>query len=263
MQIANLAKKLEAVGLTDKQARVYVAALFLGSSPVQRIAEQAEVNRATTYVILDELAAMGLVSTSTQGKKTVYVAEPPEAIERYLTSIENEVVARKAELKKSLAGLKDISRSEASDDAPLVRFYKGPEAAQAVSDYLRRKADRDERILCVSDYDEISKIMPNIIQTNAQNRKKKNLSSRLLYSGSIDIPAFDTVKMREAKKLPRKAKGDLNLYKNRATILTYAGDQTTGLVIESKEVVAVLRQLFMLAWNNYDPAASNGEAKDK
>ena len=51
MQIANLAKKLEAVGLTEKQAKVYVAALFLGPAAVQRIAEQAEVNRATTYVI--------------------------------------------------------------------------------------------------------------------------------------------------------------------------------------------------------------------
>src|SRR5262245_19671921 len=125
MQIANLARKLEAVGLSEKQAKVYVAALFLGPAPVQRIAEQSEVNRATTYVILDELAAMGLVSTSVEGKKTVFVAEPPEAIERYLTSIEKEVVERKENLKKSLSDLKDVSRVEV-DDAPVVRFFKGP-----------------------------------------------------------------------------------------------------------------------------------------
>ena len=143
MQLINLAKKLESVGLTEKQAKVYVAALFLGPSAVQRIGEQAEVNRATTYVILAELAEMGLVSETNEGKKTLFVAEPPEAIERYLNGFEKEISIRKEELKKSLKGLKDISRAEASE-APVVRFFKGPEATSAVSDYLRRKAKKDE-----------------------------------------------------------------------------------------------------------------------
>ncbi len=250
MQIANLAKKLESVGLTEKQAKVYVAALFLGPAPVQRIAEQAEVNRATTYVILDELAAMGLVSTSVEGKKTVFVAESPEAIERYLNSIEKEVSERKEALKKSLKDLKDVSRVEA-DDAPVVRFYKGPEAAQAVSDYMRRKATRSEKILGLSDIDEIRKMYPDVLQKNPSARKRKNLSSRALYSGSVDLPREDPQTQREAKRLPAKAKGDLQLYKDRATILTF-GEHPTGIVIESREIVAILRQLYNLAWKNYE-----------
>jgi hypothetical protein len=74
MQITELAAKLRS-SLTDKQAKsTYLSFWVLR---VHKDAQQAEVNRATTYVILDELAEMGLVSQST-GQKTVFEAEPLE-----------------------------------------------------------------------------------------------------------------------------------------------------------------------------------------
>src|SRR5665647_1274883 len=84
MQIIEMAAKLQSIGLTDKESRVYVAALFLGPSSVQKIAEQAGINRPTAYDILDQLGDYGLMSQSIENKKSVYVAEGPDAIERWL-----------------------------------------------------------------------------------------------------------------------------------------------------------------------------------
>lgn len=246
MQISDIAKKLEAVGLTQKQAKVYVAALFLGPSAVQRISEQANVNRATTYVILSELAEMGLVSESSEGKKTLYVAEPPEAIDRYLTGFEKEIAERKAQLKNTIQELKGISRVEVSE-APVVRFFKGPEATSAVSDYLKRKAKKDEIVYAISDIDEVIKLYPNILKQSPARRQKKNISSKIFYSGTVSLNT-DKKLQREAIRLNTKAKADLNLYNDRMTILSYNGDDSTGVIIEGKEIVAVLRQLFELAW---------------
>jgi sugar-specific transcriptional regulator TrmB len=250
MQIANIAKKLESVGLTEKQAKVYVAALFLGPAAVQRIAEQAEVNRATTYVILAELADMGLVSETTEGKKTVFVAEPPEAIDRYLGAIEKEIEGRKSHLKEAMKELKGVSRIEV-EDAPVVRFFKGPEAAKAVSAYLKRKAKRNETVYSVSDVDEVMKIFPEILTKTPLQRKKKNIASKIFYSGSIEVKN-DPVSNRTTKKLTEKARGDVNIYGDRMTILSYRGDDSIGVIIESKEIVAVMRQLFELAWQKQD-----------
>jgi sugar-specific transcriptional regulator TrmB len=250
MQLIDLAKKLEAVGLTEKQAKVYVAALFLGPSAVQRIGEQAEVNRATTYVILAELAEIGLVSETIEGKKTLFVAEPPEAIERYLNSFEQEITARKAELKKSLKGLKDISRSEVTE-APVVRFFKGPEATAAVSDYLKRKANKNDEVYSISDVDEVLKIYPNILKSSPSTRLKKSISSKIFYSGSVDLPSNKGL-LRITKRMPNKAKADLNMYKDKMTVLSYKGDNSTGIIIESEEIVSVIRQLFELAWKNHN-----------
>ncbi|HUC87270.1 MAG TPA: helix-turn-helix domain-containing protein, partial [Candidatus Saccharimonadales bacterium] len=110
MQIIDLAARLEPLGLTDKEARVYVAALFLGPSSVQRIATQAEVNRATAYVILDQLAEYGLVSQSQEKSKTVYVAEPPEALGTLFTRQQHEIELRKQELKRLLPDLQASGR---------------------------------------------------------------------------------------------------------------------------------------------------------
>ena len=247
MQIANLAKKLETVGLTEKQAKVYVASLFLGPAAVQRIGEQAEVNRATTYVILGELADMGLVSESTEGKKTVFVAEPPEAIDRYLSSIEKEVIARKTELKSVLTELKEVNRTEAGD-APVVRFFKGPEAAKAVSSYLRRKSKRSSEVYSMTNVDEVLKLFPDILESNPTDRKKKSISSKVIYSGAIELKN-DAVSQRKVRRSATPILGDINIYEDRMSILSYRGKDSVGVIIEGKEIVAVLRQLFELAWS--------------
>ncbi|MBI3251348.1 MAG: TrmB family transcriptional regulator, partial [Candidatus Andersenbacteria bacterium] len=59
---------LKHLGLKDKEAAVYLAALQLGPSPVQNIARRANVVRATTYVILEDLQKKGLVTHYKEGK---------------------------------------------------------------------------------------------------------------------------------------------------------------------------------------------------
>jgi len=248
MQIANVAKKLEAVGLTEKQAKVYVAALFLGPAAVQRIAEQAEVNRATTYVILAELADMGLVSESTEGKKTVYVAEPPEAIDRYLNAMEKAIDDRKAQLKGVMTELKEASRIEV-EDAPVVRFFKGPEAAEATIQYLRRKSKKHAVVYSVTDMNEVLRLFPDILEKGPARRMKKAIESRVIYSGDVEVKD-DPSSGRKTKKMQTPAIADINIYEDRMAIVTYDSQDTTGVIIESKAVVSAFRQLFELAWES-------------
>ncbi|OHE33815.1 MAG: hypothetical protein A3J94_16070 [Syntrophus sp. RIFOXYC2_FULL_54_9] len=62
-----LKKQLEHLGLSDKESKVYLAALELGPTPVQDISHKAHVNRATTYVMIESLSARGLMSTFQKG----------------------------------------------------------------------------------------------------------------------------------------------------------------------------------------------------
>jgi hypothetical protein len=56
--------------------------------------------------------------------------------------------------------------------------------------------------------------------------------------------------LRTTKKMPGSVKADITLYDTGATLLTYQGKDSIGIVIESKEIVGALRQLFELAWKN-------------
>ena len=46
---------LKSIGLDDKEARVYMALLELGTATVHPIANKAEIKRPTTYLILEQL----------------------------------------------------------------------------------------------------------------------------------------------------------------------------------------------------------------
>lgn len=248
MQIPELAKKLQSLGLTDKEARVYVAALFLGPSPVQKIGEQAGVNRATTYVILDQLADFGLVSQSNEGKKTVFIAEEPEALDKLFDIQLRQIEARKQELKKVLPELKKSQRVE-DVNAPSVRFYRGIEGIKAINAYAYKK-ERDEHLIyAMSNYDEVLKIFPDILKFNPQKRLKKKISSKVIYSFESGEIKTDPKLLRETKKVSSPIKADINLHEKTASFLTYNGDKSVGIILENKEIVEALRQLFEMAWD--------------
>ena len=156
MRITELAEKLEHFGLREKEAKVYLASLFLGPSSVQKIAQEAGINRATTYVVLDSLAENGLISQSHEGKKTVFVAEEPQAIEKLLERQQRQIADNHRALRELLPRLDEISRV-AKPGAPVVRFYKGVEGIFNSFDHALRHSPAKSTILGISNYDAAQK----------------------------------------------------------------------------------------------------------
>jgi sugar-specific transcriptional regulator TrmB len=83
---ANHHKKLQQLGFSEKQVKVYMASLGLGPSPVQKIAEKAGVKRATTYVMISSLLEHGLMVCLENGKKVCYAARSPQQLVAMLES---------------------------------------------------------------------------------------------------------------------------------------------------------------------------------
>lgn len=75
-----LLNKLKSLGYTDKQARVYLTLLSLGSGSVQSIALESGLKRPTVYVILDELIEKGTVSKAIGKRKKSFIPIQPEVL---------------------------------------------------------------------------------------------------------------------------------------------------------------------------------------
>jgi sugar-specific transcriptional regulator TrmB len=60
----NYQDKLLQLGLSEKEAAVYLALLSLGKGTVTSITRKAGINRTTGYDILNALATKGIVSIS-------------------------------------------------------------------------------------------------------------------------------------------------------------------------------------------------------
>jgi len=246
MQITELAAKVQSLGLNEKEARVYVAAHFLGPSPVQKIAQQADVNRATAYVILEQLGELGLVAQSTEGKKTVFVAEGPETLKRLFDRQIAEVESRRNELDTILPELQGIQRSE-TKRAPAVRFYHGREGIMSMISEIHRKTKPGYEGYGLVNFDEVEKALPGHSKTNPTRRAKKQISSKIIYSSTKEIPD-DPKLMRQTFRIDEPIKADISLREGIAAFSTYAGKDSIGVIIESKDIVDALRQLFELAW---------------
>ena len=71
---------LQRLGLSDKEAKVYLALLSMGSGSAYTIAVKSGLKRPTTYLILDELRKKGLVGKIPRAKKQLFMANPPDEL---------------------------------------------------------------------------------------------------------------------------------------------------------------------------------------
>ena len=78
-------EKLQKFGLSEKEAKIYLALLELGTATVSDIAEKAEINRSNTYVLLNSIAERDLVSISERNGYYTLKQLSPSACSRLLS----------------------------------------------------------------------------------------------------------------------------------------------------------------------------------
>jgi sugar-specific transcriptional regulator TrmB len=120
--------------MNEKQAAVYLSLLMLGNSSVTKIAEEAGLKRAITYVVLQELQAMGYATlVPSEQKKRIYSAIDPNTLASQLDQTA-------ASFKEMLPYLRAMQRRAGK---PYVTYYNGVEGArQAFAQILRPKDAR-------------------------------------------------------------------------------------------------------------------------
>lgn len=119
----NLEKTLKEFGLKEKQAKVYLACLQVGSGSVLRIAERAELPRSSTELVLKILQQKGLASSYFRKSIKHFSAEDPHTIVALLKE-------RTEMMEEALPKFMAMYRS--SEKHPSVRFYEGTRAMKLV-----------------------------------------------------------------------------------------------------------------------------------
>ena len=94
----HLEQSLSEIGLSNKEAGVYIALLSLGHGTVSEISRRANINRTTGYDILDSLLSKGLVSISGKEPKQEYTAESTDNISKFISE---EITLKNDALEKS------------------------------------------------------------------------------------------------------------------------------------------------------------------
>ncbi len=233
---------LEEIGLSKTKALVYSAALQVGTGTVQEIALRAGLPRTTAHEVIAQLAALGLVSYTSKGKRRRYSAEPPDRLLR----LQKE---REEKIKQALPTLFSIFNTEGTQ--PRVRLYDGVEGIKTVFEDTLTASDKILRgILSMEDlYVTPGKeFMDNYVQRrvdakiwlNVVRSKGKEVDGNWLSSGK---------ELRELRYAPESMifPATMYFYDNKI-IFVGTKKENFGMIIESPELYTTQKNLFELLW---------------
>ena len=118
-------KYLEDLGLSEKEAKVYLSLLQVDNDSVLDLAEKTKINRTTIYPVLESLSKKGLISEVKVDKKVRFQAEPPERLETYVERQKIVLEEHAKRLKDVIPQLKSVQRE--TGERPVVKIYEGKE----------------------------------------------------------------------------------------------------------------------------------------
>lgn len=251
MTMKPIESQLGRLGFSDKEAKVYIASLELGPTPIQKIAEKSGVKRATTYVMVESLIDRGLMSTFEKGKKTFFTAESPDRLNRILESEKNEVENRRSILEKILPGL--LSLGANAEHKPRVQFYEGAEGLKSIHDDVLATTDRTlENIVSLDDAATIE-VGDEHVADLREKLENKGVKVRVLYTSKQNKKLEYPAKLQwQVRRMPYDLfplHGELTLYGDKVAAFSYRG-KIFGTIIKSKEIAQTVRVLFELAWTS-------------
>lgn len=229
------------IGLTEKEADVYLAALELGPSPASDVALRSKLNRVTTYDILKKLIHKGFVSTHVDRKIQIFVATDPDAV--------RSDVLHRYEMFKS--ALPDLRRLHGKTAHPRVRYYEGIEGIKRVyADTLTAKTE----LLNYADSKSIRQFWPTYDEDYVKERVKRKIYLRGIAPHDEygeRVVADNRKNYREIRLVPATKfsfTNEINIYDDKVAIISFGKDELLGMIIESTEIADTQRAIFMMAW---------------
>lgn len=237
-------KALIQSGLTEKQAKIYLACLEIGKTKVPEIAKKSGIKRTTAYGILDELISLGLVSSSNKGKIKFFQAQEPNAIISILES-------RKKIMEAALPDLNHLFAS--CQLRPRVQFFEGREGIKRIyEDTLKCRRKKIQQIVKVKNFIDFTGQ-----QFSAEYIKKRADSGIVAYAlhpKSDDV--HDEIYGRESEKWKRHVRylppnmfytSMIMIYDFKVAMISTKAENF-GFIIESKEFSNTLRAYFDFLW---------------
>ncbi|MFA5020940.1 MAG: helix-turn-helix domain-containing protein [Patescibacteria group bacterium] len=233
------------IGLTDKEAKVYLAALSLGPGKVKEIAQSAGVKRTTAYSILEALKAKGLIRVELAGWKTFYTAEGPDKLESLVEQMRHQVKDNLPEF----SALYNLHSSGA-----FISYYEGLEAVKNVYEKLLRDIRPHEDYLVIGDADQWLNQDPGFFLNFAKKRAKLDINIRILMQDTPiarEHQKLEKIFNEQVKIMPPEYKLTTNMVIiPHRVVINQLTPPLLAMVIENDNIVQMNRELFEMIWKS-------------
>jgi len=239
-----LIRGLEAFGLDEKEVKVYLAGLEIGTASVLELARRTELPRTTLYPTLERLEHKGVFKVGKQKNTTVYIAELPEVLQRQMEE-------RSVLFEKTLPALETIHGSV--HNGPGVTFYEGSDGFKRVWKAIIGSGVKEYRLITsgtgLLDYVKEPYLVKRVI---AERMEKKILSKQLIPDtrDARKIVEKDKEELRESRFLPNGTSlpSTVIIFADQVAFIT-TRKENTMILLASGDVALTYKTLFDLIWD--------------
>ena len=246
---------LEEMGLTQGEVKVYLSLFKLGNTSSGEIVKEAKVHTSKVYPILDRLIDKGLVSYIKEGKKTIYCANSPQMLIKFLEEKELKIEKQKKDAKEMIKELELMKTWEkVKTQASIFKSLKGFE--NCFENFKKNIKKNDEvLVFCTLNLEKNleRKFKDSLNQLSNKikiclNEKSKKLNEELLKLKNIKIK-----KIQESLFIPAL------IYIHENKIILSVEEGKTTFYIENKEVVESFKIYFKTFWESKTRIYSGNE----
>ena len=235
---------LQELGLTDQEARSYLALLELGSASVAEIAGRAGIKRTSVYNFIDHLVSMGVIKESLRGTRRTYQAIAPTTLldlqERRLTLV-----------KERMGDLQALTNL--SPQKPRMQYFEGTQQLQQIE---RETLNCDKELLAIWNRKRVIEQLGGVrfMEKLDKERRAKGIKIRLIAVRDEDAQFIGggsgAKDMRKTRWAPAGLEFPMaiSIFDNGKVGLITSQDEGFGILIDSKEYEQTMRNLFESFW---------------
>lgn len=236
-------KILEKLGLTENQAKVYLALLRLGSVTAGIIIKETGLHRAYVYEILEKLMDKGLVSHVIQAQRKYFEASSPRKFLEIISEEKQNIQEKEQEIKKILPQLIETRKLETEQEATV---YKGKKGLQSIfNDILNEKKD----IFVIGATGHFREILKYYYPGWIKRLIQLKIKTSIIYSESRRGKVRKD-KFTEAKFIPEEysSPSTIYIYGEKVAIISWSEQGLIGVVLKSKGMSDSYKKYFELLW---------------
>lgn len=243
-----LALDLKELGMSDEEAKVYLAIVELGGGYVSTIAKKANVHRVACYHTLGKLLERGIITSLNKNNIKFFTIEDVKIV----VDKQRELLKKAERLMPELSALVNKSAYR-----PKTQYYEGINSIKHIfEDTLTTKKE----LLGYTNLASLPKVLPeDFLKDYAKRKTDLGIKTRMLSPISKDglkylkryYPAdFDPNLVEILFVNPRQFpfEYEINIYGDKVAIISLNPDEMIGLIIESHIYANTERTIFNLAW---------------
>lgn len=247
-----LEEQLRTLGLTQTEAKLYLAGLSKKATSAQELARATKAKRPTVYHALETLIEKGLVSKTGTEARRLFQMTSPERLQHLLDQKMDQIKLQKTNLDTLLPLLMQHQGAAGSEQVRVMQ-YEGIEGIKIVVEEALYCKSRSWDIIAppknfFSDFDK------TYSKYYLETRKARGITSRSLWEQK-EAPTQrmtpELIRERNPRYLPAALSGRFEsvmiLFDDKVAMITSLGVMS-AVLIQSKEVHALMATMFEGLW---------------